>query len=64
MPGNADVNDQQPRCKCTILPRYYQARPEIGEHNEAILNELGFDPQAIDTFRHSEGGKNRGATAI
>jgi crotonobetainyl-CoA:carnitine CoA-transferase CaiB-like acyl-CoA transferase len=25
--------------------------PEIGEHNEQILRELGFDPKAIEGFR-------------
>jgi formyl-CoA transferase len=24
--------------------------PEIGEHNEAILQDLGFDPKQIDSF--------------
>jgi crotonobetainyl-CoA:carnitine CoA-transferase CaiB-like acyl-CoA transferase len=27
--------------------------PEIGEHNEQILKELGFDPKAIEDFRAS-----------
>jgi crotonobetainyl-CoA:carnitine CoA-transferase CaiB-like acyl-CoA transferase len=33
--------------------------PEIGEHNEEILKELGFDPKEIDSFRTSGtlGGK-------
>jgi formyl-CoA transferase len=25
--------------------------PELGEHNEVILRELGFDPQTISRFR-------------
>jgi formyl-CoA transferase len=25
--------------------------PEIGEHNEQILEQLGFDPKAIEGFR-------------
>jgi crotonobetainyl-CoA:carnitine CoA-transferase CaiB-like acyl-CoA transferase len=27
--------------------------PKIGEHNEQILRELGFDPKAIEDFRAS-----------
>jgi len=38
-----------------VLPA--KRAPEIGEHNEEILKELGFDPQAIDTFRDSEDDK-------
>jgi len=43
-----------------VLPAKHA--PEIGEHNEEILKELGFDPQAIDTFRDSE-DDNLDATA-
>jgi hypothetical protein len=56
--GNADVEHRQPDAGA----RYCQGSPakrapEIGEHNEAVLEELKFDPKAIDGFRHSKDGE-------
>ena len=49
----ADVDDQQPDPGAWRRESAGQTRPEIGEHNEAVLEELGFDAAAIRPFRAS-----------
>ena len=51
--GNLKTHDQQSYSECTACTKVPAKRaPDLGEHNEEILKELGFDAKEIEQLSH------------